>query len=595
MMEQEASPHPEDANGHAPGASEIAPPSGDAEALDELRRLLLGREQSKIEHIEQDLHTIQENHLRTVSEVLPEAVVRRSKQDRQLTEALQPTVEQALKQSVQRNPQTLVDALFPVIGPAIRKSIREALASMLQTINQTLEHSLSPRSIGWRIEAWRTGQPFAQIVLSRTLLYRIEQIFLIDPRTGLLLAHVLSADLEDAQDGALVSGMLTAIEDFVEDSFGADEAETLESLQVGELTVWLEAGPYALLAAVIRGIPPSELRERLRDLNEQFHLRFGPELEAFDGDAAPFEATHPLLESQLHAQYRESPSRLSPVLWLLGGLLLLAFGFWMLGFLQDRARWNHYLALLEAEPGIVVVETDHRLWGPHTVHGLRDPMATHPDTLLAQTRLDAADVRARWEPYQALDSALVMRRAARILQPPAGVTLTLNGSTLSATGTASPEWIADTRDRIPFLAGIDAYDDRALRIEALDRLQQAVERHHLRFEAGSTLLLPGQNAAVAALADSVQMLLTTADQLRRPVRIHVLGYSSQEGSAAFNQRISQQRADLLRQQLIAAGLPAHRLLAEGTGGPWMTDLEDDEASRSQNRSVHLRVRPVGDE
>src|SRR5690606_28059021 len=159
--------------------------------------------------------------------------------------------------SVQRNPQTLVDALFPVIGPAIRKSIREALASMLQTINQTLEHSLSPRSIGWRIEAWRTGQPFAQIVLSRTLLYRIEQIFLIDPRTGLLLAHVLSADLEDAQDGALVSGMLTAIEDFVEDSFGADEDETLESLQVGELTVWLEAGPYALLAAVIRGIPPS--------------------------------------------------------------------------------------------------------------------------------------------------------------------------------------------------------------------------------------------------------------------------------------------------------------------------------------------------
>ena len=67
--------------------------------------------------------------------------------------------------------------------------------------------------------AWRTGKSFAEVVLLNTLVYRVEQVFLIHAQTGLLLQHVV-ADAVTAQDADMVSGMLTAIRDFARDSFG---------------------------------------------------------------------------------------------------------------------------------------------------------------------------------------------------------------------------------------------------------------------------------------------------------------------------------------------------------------------------------------
>ena len=59
-----------------------------------------------------------------------------------------------------------------------------------------------PRSLKWRFEAWRTGRPFAEIVLLKTLVYRVDQVFLIHKETGLLLQHVV-ADEVRAKDAAV--------------------------------------------------------------------------------------------------------------------------------------------------------------------------------------------------------------------------------------------------------------------------------------------------------------------------------------------------------------------------------------------------------
>ena len=87
-----------------------------------------------------------------------------------------------------------------------------------ESINQTLERRLSFESLKWRIEGWRTGRDFGEIVLTRSLGYRVEQVFLVHRETGLLLQHVARSD--EVLDSDMVSGMLTAIQDFVRDSFG---------------------------------------------------------------------------------------------------------------------------------------------------------------------------------------------------------------------------------------------------------------------------------------------------------------------------------------------------------------------------------------
>ena len=181
--------------------------------------------------------------------------------DKRLADSLAPTIEQSLRTSIRKDPGPLVDVLFPLMGPVIRKSIADALAKMVQSLNQAMEHSLSLRGWKWRLEARRTGKSFAEVVLLHTLVYSVDQVFLIHRETGLLLAHAVADSVDVQQDADMISGMFTAIRDFVKDSFGVEEGEDLDDLCVGGRTVWVRQEPRAVLAAVISGNAPVALRE----------------------------------------------------------------------------------------------------------------------------------------------------------------------------------------------------------------------------------------------------------------------------------------------------------------------------------------------
>lgn len=245
-----------------------------------------------------------------LSRVLPEAIILRSIQDQQLIKALVPSIEEAIKTSVRKDFKILANALFPVIGPAIRKAIGTALNTMTQSLNQTLNHSFSPQSFKWRLEARQTGKSFAEVVLLRTLLYRVEQVFLIHKQTGLLLQHVVAGAVT-TQDGDLVSAMLTAIKDFVLDSFNVEKDDSLETLHFGELTIWIEEGPQAILAGVIRGNAPKEIRSFFKDAIESIHLEQSHVLESFNGDTTPFKACKHYLEDCLVVQFELKESKKS--------------------------------------------------------------------------------------------------------------------------------------------------------------------------------------------------------------------------------------------------------------------------------------------
>ncbi len=231
----------------------------------ELRELLLAGERRRLAELERRLDEMGLTP-DELAELLPDAVALRTGQDKQLARSLAPTLQEAFSESVQRNPQQVAQAIFPILGPAIRKAIAETMAGFVNTLNRAIENSLSVRGLKWRIEAWRTGAPYAQIVIKHALVYRVEQVFLIHRETGLPLAHVTAEDLE-TQDADLISGMLTAIRDFVQDSFGATDegGGGLRTFSVGDRTILVEQGPKALLAAVVSGQhPPAFLEVRLR-------------------------------------------------------------------------------------------------------------------------------------------------------------------------------------------------------------------------------------------------------------------------------------------------------------------------------------------
>jgi outer membrane protein OmpA-like peptidoglycan-associated protein len=553
----------------------------------ELRTLLVGPEQRQLRALQTRLDD-PVTHARDVSRVLPAAVELRTN-DPQLKRALAPTVEETISASVRRNPQPLADALFPIIGPAIRKAIAATLSGMLESLNTTLEQSLSWRSLRWRLDARRTGKSFAEIVLLNTLVYRVEQVFLIHRPSGLLLQHI-AAPGTSVQDGDMVSGMLTAIRDFVQDSFHVSDEEGLQTLKVGELSVWIEQGPHALVAAVIRGTAPPDLRGSLQGAVESVHAQYSDLLEPFGGDTAKFEGARPLLETCLQQQYRTraEQGRRSPMLRFLAVTLILALGVWIAFALLARVRWNGYVDALRTEPGIVVVSTG-REGGKYAVSGLRDPLARDPESLLTVHNLRTADVVGRWELYQALHPSLVLARARHQLRPPGGVDLTFDDGVLSAVGTAPAAWIDASARIAPVLPGITRFDATGLIDGAVRTLAASIEAATPLFVKGTTTFTAGGEQTVRDQIGRLRLLDALGRLGNRHFTVDLIGQADSDGEADANLPLSRQRAarvlDLLQSlQFERLGVTATGIGSRGAAAPSAPETE-----KQGNRRVSFRV------
>jgi outer membrane protein OmpA-like peptidoglycan-associated protein len=551
----------------------------------ELRSLLLGPAEAQIAEVHARL-TDPQRQLAEVTRVLPAAVAVRSRQDGELTDALAPIVATSLDRAVRKNPQALSDAIFPVMGPAIRKAISVALAGMVQSLNQSLTHSLSPQGLKWRVEALRTGKSFAEVVLIKTLRYRVEQVFLIHKETGLLLGHV-SAGGAAVQDADMVSGMLTAIQDFVRDSFSTGRGDQLETLQVGELTVWVEQGPLAILAGVIRGSAPQELRPVFQATLERIHFQFGDALKDFSGDAEPFAAAGPLLEDCLAAQYgrperADSPPRRVTPLAVITALVVAALLLWGFFWLRERRRWDSYLAALKAEPGVVVTDAGVS-GGRRFVTGLRDPLARDPQELMREARVDAAKVVSRWQPYQALTPEFVLARAKSLLEPPPTVSLKLEDGALAAEGFATHQWVTETRRAARLIPGLGRLNEE--RLLDLDRIEKPL----LMFELDTTTLAPGQEEKLSQLVADITRLQALAEALDKNVRLEITGHTDGSGAEARNAALSRGRAEHVAAEL-ESRLPAKSKLTISPAGTKEKLREEvSEEDRAANRSVTFRI------
>lgn len=531
-----------------------------SEDLSELRSLLLAPEQTQLDRLQERLD---DPALRTreVSRLLPGALALQ-KDDPGLTAALTPHVEQALFTSLRRSPQAIVDAIAPIMGPAIRQAIIHALQTLTQSLNQTIEHSFSLKGLRWRIEAWTTGRPFAEVVLLHTLRYRVEQVFLIHRDTGLLLQHV-ATETAIVRDQEMVSGMLTAIRDFVHDSFGGQRERDLNSFQVGEFTIWIQQGTNAILAVVIRGAAPETFHDFLQDTLDRIHLTRAEALVSFNGDTSSFAPALPDLEACLQSQYEVPGQKPSPMLAAIGLLLLLGLLLWGCGSFRDAQRWDTLVDRLKSEPGIVLTTAqDHG--GRYDLAGLRDPLATDPTTLIAASGLQADRIRSTWSPYYAMDPQFILSRARALLQPSDTVTLILEEETLVASGTAQEDWAHEARRVAPFIPGVIRYEDKKLRTVSISRLIEDIEHVTILFASNSSVIDPGEAGKIPALISSLRDLDNMAARSNQQVTVECRGSVDLSGSELTNRLLRKTRAQAVCSALGESGVGSATTLTTGT-------------------------------
>jgi outer membrane protein OmpA-like peptidoglycan-associated protein/DNA-binding transcriptional ArsR family regulator len=501
-----------------------------------LRKLLIGPEQNRLDELSEEIES-QEVTAEEIADRLPEAIALSGSRDDQLGRALSPTIETALKESIRRDPQEIATAIFPVLGPAIRKAIAETMAGLVRSINNAVEQSLSVNGMKWRVEAWRTGIPYAEIVIKHALVYRVEQAYLIHAESGLLLEHVSAPDL-DAPDADLISSMLSAIQDFVRDSFHPEEGAMLRTFSVGAHTVQVEAGPRALLALVIRGEAPGEVLRKEQDALETIHLELASQLAEFAGDTAPFAPARPLLEGCLETVLTTTQARkrggLVWLRWALPLLLIVA----ALGFLWVRStiRWRRGLTALRAEPGYVVVDAS-RGWNKWNISGLKDPAARAPGAVLSGVGAVPKNLSGRWEGYLSLDPVMVAARAK----------------------------------------------------QSLDSLKRTVEGERVLFDAGSADISEAAANRIRRVALVVEQLDRAARALGGSIRVQLTGRTDPTGRDETNQTLARRRVQNVSELLSASGVDPSNLKPDpvATAKPLLP--ADPQERPRINRSVSFTV------
>ena len=101
------------------------------------------------------------------------------------------------------------------------------------------------------------------------------------------------------------------------------------------------------------------------------------------------------------------------------------------------------------------------------------------------------------------------------------------------------------------------------------------------FDYDRAELKPGGMRSVQKLADFLN------DNPERKVIVE--GYTDSTGSAEYNQRLSERRADAVRMALVKMGVDPQRIVSQGYGKEYPVASNSDSAGRAMNRRVEVTI------
>jgi len=478
--------------------------------------------------------------------------------------------------------------------PAIRKAVAEDITKMVDTLNTSLEYGFSLKRMGWRLQALFSGRKYAEIVLSHAYVFKVNQVFLIHKSTGLLLHQVQDADLQQTSDADVVSSMLSAIKDFVQDSFQRGSDEGLDTIKVGNFNIWMEQGPHAIIAATVEGNAPGELRLIMKEAMEAIHVNLSYELNSFQGDTEVFNTKDRFLQNCLLKEKKEVKKKPPYVLMAILAVLLVALGYWVYTRIDENQRFDHLIETINSLPGVLVTDS-YKQDGLFIVEGMTDPEVGDFNSLVLNQGFDSDAVRFQMEEFISLDKQIVLKRANRLLNPPDSITLSINGDTLLANGNANEEWIKFAENRAMAVAGVSFFQMRGNVIysrhepkpmlEQLERSVLAIENYYFVFEFGEVQLDSLQKEDFDLLIAEVKTVLNFDFNQDSIPAIEIISHTSFSGNPEANSAKAQQRADRFIDFMIAAGIPVEVLI------PKVVFIEDANDGLPV-RSVSFKVKYV---
>ena len=129
----------------------------------------------------------------------------------------------------------------------------------------------------------------------------IDEIFLMTP-TGLLMKHY-TRRLRPDQDEHIMAGMLTAVQNFIKESFD-EHGGRLKEIRFENYDILISNSKNVVIAAIISTKKPEKLRVQLKEVTDEIEERYGEKLTKWSGDRADIADVDHVMKQLITGKYR---------------------------------------------------------------------------------------------------------------------------------------------------------------------------------------------------------------------------------------------------------------------------------------------------
>ena len=253
-----------------------------------------------------------------------------SKEPRAMGAALAPYVVGAIRSEIRNSRDDMVEALSPIVGRLVRAAVANAMRDLSAKVEAAMPIDRWIANIQSRI----FGVSALGAQLHAQGAFSIIEALLIDRQSGALIAR---RGGDEAMDGDMLAGMISAIVGFSEEVFANSAPDAVRSVDLTDSTVYLRAGGRTLLALRGRGAAPADVESQLDSLFDRALAQLGK--------AAPEpQAQASLLENlSREAEDAFKPQRKRPVIAIgffaaVGLSVLIAWGYGLYTSARQDAR-----------------------------------------------------------------------------------------------------------------------------------------------------------------------------------------------------------------------------------------------------------------
>lgn len=605
------------------------------DSVNRLKALLFERETRELDTLNERLANIAEraggdDQLRRSVARIIDGALRDAEEakHRELNQALAPVIQRTFRQEI-RSPETqseLENALYPKLGVMVQRYIASAMRDLMETINRRLESGLTQNRLVLKIRSLATGRSMAELALSDTERFKVEELYLIRRGSGELVHHwAHDAAAAPSPDGlgdnrdTLVSGFLAAITGFAEDAF-ADDNATLRAIELDAHRIYLRMSPAYIVAAKTSGTAEASIEKVLDDALIDI-LNAHQKIEAASpSDAGPEARSRAAREHQMalgrssqaleeaisgaEAEVKTKRGGLRPlkVLLSLAGLLIAGYAGWtyyvrmITSELQAKAE-----AVVKNAPGaagypisVRVEPGGQTIW----VHGLtpttqaRDTITTELTAIAPTARLQAAlGVLPRTDVDTAIEQRALQQAAQsarqRVDRASGDVkrsSAQLPAATKAEVDQAGQELASVAQD----LKAVPVGNPAALLSKLQDTIKSLNAAHRrLLSIADSGAIAPAEMPVPQTPTEALDVLALTAEQVASAAG--VLGQVSRHARSMAlleqeNERLRREVADLADKISSALPKPRDRLLAFARSNAIFfnnaTDYREPDAARN---------------